>query len=91
MGLFGPFEYKAKSGQKFWLHKKEKGKAKLFYFSKEREGALNGVPGGYEVVENPVTGLPFLKKKATAGLFSLIKTKGQQKPQTGETTETSNK
>ena len=69
MGLFGPFIYKTKTGKKFWLHIKEKGKSKLFYFSKDPAGALNGLPGGYEVVENPKTMMPFLKKKAGGGFF----------------------
>jgi len=75
MGLFGPFVYKSKNGQKYWLHLKERGKAKLYYFSKDPTGALSSVPKGYEVVENPKTGLPFLKKKTSGGLFSIFKPK----------------
>ena len=76
MGLFGPYVYKTKTGQKFWLHVKEKGKAKLFYFSKDSVGALNGLPRGYEVFEDSNSSLPFLKKKA-GGLLS-SKPKGVQ-------------
>jgi hypothetical protein len=75
MGLFGPYVYKNKHGQKFWLHMKERGKAKLYYFSKDPIGALNNLPRGYEVVENPITGVPFLKKKSGGFFFSLFSKK----------------
>lgn len=75
MGLFGPFVYKAKSGQKYYLHMKMKGKVRLYYFSKDPTGALFSVPTGYEVVENPKTGLPFLRKKIGGGIFSIFKPK----------------
>lgn len=82
MGLFGPYVYKNKRGQKFWLHVKERGKVKLYYFSKDPVGALNDLPRGYEVVENPVTGMPFLKKKEGGGfLFGLFGKKSQQNPE----------
>ncbi|MEM7825072.1 MAG: hypothetical protein QXO27_03825 [Candidatus Aenigmatarchaeota archaeon] len=86
MGLFGPFIYKTKSGQKFWLHIKERGKVKLFYFSKDPVGALNSLPRGYEIVENPKTGLPFLKRKTSSGFFGIFKQKQNQpkKPATEE-------
>jgi hypothetical protein len=73
MGLFGPFVYKSKNGQKFWLHSREKGKQKLFYFSREREGALNYLPKGFKVIENTETGMPMLKKRK-GGFFDIIKT-----------------
>jgi hypothetical protein len=90
MGLFGPFVYKTKGGKKFWLHMKEKGKAKLYYFSKEPAGALNSVPGGFEVVKNPKTGFPFLKKKVGGGIFGAFKSKKSQpeKPATEKPAET---
>jgi hypothetical protein len=75
MGLFGPYVYKTKSGQKFFLHMKEKGKTRLYYFSKESVGALNSLPRGYEVMENTASGLPFMKKKTIGGLFSVSPTK----------------
>ncbi len=75
MGLFSPFVYKSKAGTKFWLHFKEKGNVKLYYFSKDPAGAMFNVPGGYEVIENETTHLPFLKKKAGGGLFSAGKKK----------------
>jgi len=81
MGLFSPYVYKNKHGQKFWLHMKERGKVKLYYFSKDPVGALNDLPRGYEVVENPVTGMPFLKKKEGGSLFGLFGKKPQKKPE----------
>ena len=76
MGIFGPFVYKSKkTGQKYWLHVKTKCKAKIFYFSKDPADAVFDLPFGYEVVENPKTGLPFLRKKTSAGLFSIFKPK----------------
>lgn len=77
MGLFSPFVYTAKNGKKFWLHVREKGKQKLYYFSKDPTGALRDLPKGYEVVENPVTGMPFLKKKEAKG-FSLFRKKEEK-------------
>jgi len=70
MGLFAPFIYKSKTGQKFWLHMKERGKARLYYFSKDPVGALNDLPKGFEIVENKTTGMPFLKKKTSSGFLS---------------------
>jgi hypothetical protein len=62
------FEYKNKKGQMYYLHTKDvKLKStgriqKIFFFSKDHHGGINMLPG-YRVVENPRTGLPFLKKK----------------------------
>ncbi|MFH1831746.1 MAG: hypothetical protein ABH827_02980 [bacterium] len=58
-----------KSGKTYYLHSKDvklKGDRiqKIFYFAGEvKEGALNALPAGYDVVENERTGLPMLKKK----------------------------
>lgn len=68
MGLLEPYAYKNKDGKKFWLHMKKRGKATLYYFSKDPVGALFNIPKGYEVAINPRQGLPMLKKK-TGGLF----------------------
>ena len=70
MGLFAPFIYETKNKQKFWLHLKERGKTKLYYFSKDTIGALNDLPKDFEVVENPTTGMPYLKKKKSSGFLS---------------------
>ena len=57
-----------KSGKNFFLHAREtalpNGKVrKLFFFStKIGDGALDNLPEGYEIIENPKTGLPMLKK-----------------------------
>jgi hypothetical protein len=75
MGLFGPFVYKSKNGQKFWLHMKVRGNSKIFYFSKDPSGAIFTLPHGYEVVENPKTGMPFLRKKTSSSFFSFLKPK----------------
>ncbi|MEM5836530.1 MAG: hypothetical protein QW451_01170 [Candidatus Aenigmatarchaeota archaeon] len=85
MGIFGPFVYKSKkNGQKFWLHMKVKGNAKIYYFSKDPTGALFDLPRGYEVVENPKTGMPFLRKKTSFGFFSLFKPKKEEKAEAEE-------
>ena len=61
------FEYVNKKGQKYYLHSKivvlrNTGKEqKIYFFSKNPEGSVE-LPEGYKVVENPRTGLPFLKK-----------------------------
>ena len=68
MGLFGTFIYKNKKGKKFWLHMKTRGKSTLYYFSKDPRGGLHSIPKGFEVMENPKTGLPLLKRK-TGGLL----------------------
>lgn len=62
------YEVKSKkSGQTYFLHSRSSnnGKTKLFFFAREvKDGALDGLPDGYEVSENERTGLPVLKKKA---------------------------
>ena len=62
MGLFGPFTYKTKRKVKYFLHVKDIGKVKLYYFSKDPIGSLSGIPKGYEASENEKTGMPFLRK-----------------------------
>ncbi|MEM7825370.1 MAG: hypothetical protein QW412_00740 [Candidatus Aenigmatarchaeota archaeon] len=81
MGLFSPFVYTTKNGRKFWLHVRERGKQRLYYFSKDPTGALRDLPKGYEVVENPVTGMPFLKRKEGKSLLPVFKKKEEKQEQ----------
>jgi len=83
MGLFGAYVYKTKDGKKFWLHMKKRGKATLYYFSKDPVGALFNIPKGYEVVKPPNRDLPMLKKKAGGLMSGLFK---KSKPNEKETT-----
>lgn len=58
-----------KSGKTYFLHsRKQKLKGgqevTLYYFGGEaKEGAMDAVPEGYEIMENERTGLPMLRKK----------------------------
>lgn len=55
-------------GQTYYLHEREvtlKGGRKqvIYFFGREaKEGAIDALPEGYEVIENTRTGLPILKK-----------------------------
>jgi hypothetical protein len=59
-----------KSGETYYLHKRtvalRGGRKQIIYFfaRDEREGALDSLPEGFEVMENKRTGLPMLKKSA---------------------------
>lgn len=56
------FGYTNSKGNTYYLH----AKGKMFFFSKEiKEGALDAVPAGYNVVEMK-TGMPVLKKAEAA-------------------------
>lgn len=56
------FEHTNSRGQKYFLHSREgRGGAKLFFFSKSPEGAID-LPEIYMIIEGP-TGLPMVKKK----------------------------
>lgn len=56
-------------GQTYYLHSKDVilrgGRPQTIYFfgKEEKEGALDELPTGYEVMENERTGLPMLRKK----------------------------
>jgi len=58
------------SGQTYYLHRRQVtlrgGRVQAVYFFARdiREGALDELPSGYVVVENPRTGLLVLKKSA---------------------------
>jgi len=73
MGIFGPYIYKNRKGKKFWLHVRKKGKSTIYFFSKDPRGAINSLPRGFTVVENPKTGLPFVKRKTGGMLSGLFK------------------
>lgn len=57
-----------KSGETYYLHSREvtlRGgrKQNIFFFAREvKDGALDSLPAGYEVMENERTGLPMLRK-----------------------------
>jgi hypothetical protein len=57
-----------KTGEAYFLHSREvtlRGgrKQMIFFFARtEKEGVLNDLPAGYEVMENSRTGLPMLRK-----------------------------
>jgi hypothetical protein len=65
-----PYSHKNSKGQTYYLHGKDvtlQGgrKQRIHYFAREAKPgeALDSVPSGHEVVENPRTGLPFLKRQ----------------------------
>lgn len=65
------FEYTNKKGTKYYLHTTKvqlRGGNRtqvIYYFSRQvGENALDAVPDGFEVVENPRTGLPVLRRKS---------------------------
>lgn len=55
-------------GQTYYLHQRDvilKGgrEQRIYFFAREvKDGAIDALPDGYIVVENPRTGLPILKK-----------------------------
>lgn len=57
-----------KTGEEYYLHSREvtlRGgrKQMIFFFARaQKEGVLNDLPAGYEVMENSRTGLPMLRK-----------------------------
>ncbi len=60
-----PYVYVNKKGQKYYLHSRIGAAGqKIYFFSRNPEGAEESLPPGYRVVENPRTGLPMLTKKA---------------------------
>ncbi len=79
MGIFGPFVYENKKKEKFWLHSKQRGKVTLYFFTKNPIGALPSIPKGFEVAENPKTGMPYLRKKKVSGFFGFGKKKEEKK------------
>ena len=63
------YTYTNSKGQTYILHFKDvtlkNGRQqRIYYFARdERDGALDEVPEGYEVVETKRTGMPVLRKK----------------------------
>lgn len=63
------FSYTSKkSGQTYYLHTKDvnlKGgkQVTIYFFARDQRPNACDMPGGYEVVENPRTGMPLLKKE----------------------------
>ena len=88
MGFFGPYIYKNSRNKKFWLHMRKRGKVTLYFFSKDPRGAINTLPRRFTVVENPRTGMPFVKKKTGGLLGGLFKKIPEKKISDKETTET---
>ena len=85
MGLFGTFVYKSKKRKKnFWLHMRIRGKSKLYYFSEDPKEAIGSMPSGFEVFEDPKSGLPFLKRKGGGFLGRKKKVKKEEKKQVKE-------
>jgi hypothetical protein len=84
MGLLEPYSYKTKEGKKYWLHMKRKGKVTLYYFSKDRNGAMFNIPKGFEVAKNSRQDFPMLKKKAGGMFGGFMKNPSAKKEPTEE-------
>ncbi len=62
------FSHVNSKGQTYYLHQRDvtlKGGRvqRIYFFAREvKDGAIDALPEGYIVVENPRTGLPILKK-----------------------------
>lgn len=62
------YAYTNSKGQTYYLHTREvtlkNGRTqRIYFFARDiRDGALEAVPAGYEVVETKRTGMPVLKK-----------------------------
>ncbi len=62
------FSYTNKKGVKYFLHSKDvtlRGgrQQTIYFFARDvRDGSLDAVPAGYEVMETERTGMPVLKK-----------------------------
>ena len=64
------YQYQNSKGVTYYLHARQAGKngtGKIYFFAKEiKDGAVDALPEGFEVVENEKTGLPILKRSAPA-------------------------
>jgi hypothetical protein len=65
MGFFGPYCFKNKRKEKWYIHKyeEENGRRLIYYLSKDSKGAIE-IPTGFEVVESPKSGIPVMRKKS---------------------------
>lgn len=63
------YSYTNSKGQKYYLHTREvqlkNGRVqRIYFFARDvRDGSLEEIPAGYQVVETQRTGMPVLKKK----------------------------
>ena len=78
-----PYSHRNSKGQTYYLHGKEVmlqngRKQQIYYFAREPKAgeALDALPAGWEIIENPRTALPFLKRGGAAS--------GQSGPAAGE-------
>lgn len=66
--IMNAFSYTNAKGQKYYLHTKEvtlkNGRVqRIYFFARDiRDGALEAVPAGYEVMETKRTNMPVLKR-----------------------------
>ena len=66
------YAYTNSKGQTYYLHTREvtlkNGRVqRIFFFARDvRDGALEEVPAGYQVIETKRTGMPVLKKAVKA-------------------------
>jgi hypothetical protein len=65
------FAHTNRKGQTYFLHEKmvklrgNNREQRIYFFSlQQKEGALDSVPDGWQVVETESSGMPVLKKKA---------------------------
>ena len=66
MGLLNTYCFKTKSKEKWYVHvyREENTKRKIYYLTKETQGAID-LPLGFEVVESPISGIPILRRKSS--------------------------
>jgi hypothetical protein len=66
------FSHTNSKGQLYYLHQRDvtlKGGRiqRIYFFAREiKDGAVDALPDGYQIVENARTGLPILKKAVPA-------------------------
>ena len=67
------FAHTNKKGQTYYLHERlvtlrgNNRQQRIFFFALQpKEGALDAVPDGWQVIETPSSGMPVLKKAAAS-------------------------